>query len=65
MSQDITLEEAIDRAHQAEVICRMLATCADTVDVADVEVVARLVGKLTGNVAGWLIEESESRRGSK
>ncbi len=65
MSQEITLEQAIDRAHQAEVICRMLSACADSIDIPDIEVIARLVGNLTGNIASWLIEEATIRGGDK
>ncbi|CAI2472195.1 hypothetical protein [Serratia proteamaculans] len=54
---DITLEQATERARQAEVICRILEHYPNQIDAYEVEAIASLLSKLTGNVAAWLVEE--------
>ncbi|WP_274851813.1 hypothetical protein [Serratia marcescens] len=54
---DITLEQATERARQAEVICRILEHYPNSMDAYEIEAIASLLGKLTGNVAAWLAED--------
>jgi hypothetical protein len=54
---DITLEQATERARQAEVICRILEHYPNPMGAHEIEVIASLLSKLTGNVAAWLVEE--------
>ncbi|CAI1855161.1 hypothetical protein [Serratia plymuthica] len=55
---DITLEQATERARQAEVICRILEHYPNSMDAYEIGAIASLLSKLTGNVAAWLVEES-------
>ncbi|VEI21850.1 Uncharacterised protein [Serratia plymuthica] len=55
---DITLEQATERARQAEVICRILEHYPNPMDAYEIEAITSLLSKLTGNVAAWLVEES-------
>ncbi|MBJ2096044.1 hypothetical protein [Serratia ureilytica] len=54
---DMTLEQATERARQAEVICQILKHYPDSMDTYEIEAIASLLSKLTGNVAAWLVEE--------
>lgn len=54
---DITLKQAMESACQAEVVCRILEHYPNKMDAYEVELIASLLGKLTGNVAAWLVEE--------
>ncbi|WP_148873152.1 hypothetical protein [Serratia marcescens] len=61
---DISLEQASERAHQAEIICRMLESYPDEMDATEIIAIATLLKKLTGDVAAWLIEELSIREKS-
>lgn len=57
MSHEITLAQAKEKAHQAEIICRMMEVYPNKMDCTEIESVASLLSKLTGDVCAWLIEE--------
>lgn len=57
MAHEITLVQVAERAHQAEIICRMMESYPDTLVDSEIIAVASLLRKLTGDVCAWLIEE--------
>jgi hypothetical protein len=57
MSRDITLEQAAERASQAEVILMMLESYPHQLEDSELLAIVSLLKRLTGNVAAWLIEE--------
>lgn len=61
MSHEITLEQAAERAHQAEIVCRLLESHPDALTYGEVIVMASLLARLTGNVTTWLMEEQRQR----
>ncbi|KGT88308.1 hypothetical protein NG99_21350 [Erwinia typographi] len=61
MSHEITLEQAAEMAHQAEIVCAMLEDHPHHMTDGDVSAIAALVKKLAGHAAGWLIEEQAQR----
>lgn len=61
MSREITIAQAAERAHQAEVICLMLESHPDHMDDSDLIAIASLLRRLTGNVCAWLQEEQAER----
>lgn len=63
MSHEITLEQAAEMAHQAEIVCAMLESHPDRMADCEVTALAALLKKLTGNVASGLIEEQAKREG--
>lgn len=65
MAHEITLEQAAERAHQAEVICRMLESHPDKMDDSEYHAMASLLAKLTGDVCAWLMEEQSLKAKSK
>lgn len=65
MSHEISLNQAAEMAHQAEVVSRMLELYPNDMDGADISAVAQLLKCLTGNVAVWLIEEQAQREGNQ
>jgi len=65
MAHEITLEQATERAHQAEVICRMMESHPDKMDDSEVQAMASLLAKLTGGVCAWLMEEQSLKAKSK
>ncbi|MDR3432819.1 MAG: hypothetical protein P4L95_13105 [Rouxiella aceris] len=64
MSHEITITQAAERAHQAEVICLMLETYPNKMADSELIAVATLLRRLTGDVSVWLIEE-QALRGEK
>lgn len=58
MSRDITLEQAAERATQAEVILMMLESYPHQLENSELLAIVSLLKRLTGNVASWLIEEN-------
>ena len=61
---EITLEQAAERAHQAEVICRLVEDHPHHLEDCDVSAIATLLKRLTGDVTAFLVEmvaEEESR----
>ncbi len=61
MIQEITLEQAAERAHQAEIISRMMESFPHSMADSEVTAIASLLARLTGDVAAWLIEEQTQR----
>ncbi|HFG2648185.1 TPA: hypothetical protein ACGGGD_003497 [Escherichia coli] len=59
--QEITLHEAAERAHQTEIICRLLEVYPDKLNDDDISALAGLLAKLSGSVALWLINERFKR----
>ncbi|HHK9712460.1 TPA: hypothetical protein ACQZJR_003464 [Klebsiella pneumoniae] len=63
MSREITLEQAAERAHQAEIICRMVEDFPHQFADSEISAIATLLRCLSGDVAHWLIEELAEREG--
>lgn len=59
--QEITLHEAAERAHQTEIICRLLEVYPNKITDADISALASLLARLSGGVAAWLQGEEEKR----
>ncbi|EEW1709058.1 hypothetical protein K5P55_004505 [Escherichia coli] len=59
--QEITLHEAAERAHQTEIICRLLEVYPNKITDADISALASLLARLSGSVAVWLMAEEEKR----
>ncbi|OMQ23701.1 hypothetical protein [Serratia oryzae] len=64
MSHEITLEQAAERARQAEIICRLIESYPDHMGDGEIIDIAALLRRLIGNVATWLIEEQALREGA-
>ncbi|HBE9089092.1 TPA: hypothetical protein KNG84_001099 [Serratia fonticola] len=62
MSREITLEQAADKAHQAEVVLSLLKVCPQSLDEYEVEALATLLCSLIGNTRVWFIEEQAERK---
>lgn len=61
---DITLKQAAERAHQAELIFRLMEDHSHHLEDCDVSAMATLLKRLTGDVTAFLVEmvaEQESR----
>ncbi|HID4130311.1 TPA: hypothetical protein ACXE8V_000596 [Pluralibacter gergoviae] len=61
MSREITLEQAVERAHQIEIITRMVEDYPHRFADSEVSAIATLLKRLSGDVAAWLIEELAER----
>lgn len=59
--REITLEQAAERARQAEIICRMVEDFPHQLADSEVSAIATLLKRLSGDVASWLIEELAER----
>ncbi|EPR9858984.1 hypothetical protein ACVBBZ_000051 [Shigella dysenteriae] len=57
--KEITLHEAAERAHQTEIICRLLGVYPDKLNDGDISAISSLLARLSGNVSAWLIAEGE------
>ena len=57
MAHEITLAEAAEMAHPAEIVCALLEDHPHRMADCEVSAIAALVKKLSGSVASWLIEE--------
>lgn len=55
---DITVQQAAERAHQAEIICRLMEDHPHHFEDCDVSAIATLLKRLTGDVAAFLIAKS-------
>lgn len=62
---DITLEEATERAHQAEIICRMMESYPHRLVDTEIIAISTLLRRLTGDVTAWLIEELATKEKRK
>lgn len=60
--KEITLHEAAERAHQTEIICRLLEAYPNKLN-DDISALAGLLARLSGSVALWLIDERVERYG--
>ncbi|HBZ1607774.1 TPA: hypothetical protein MJG48_19590 [Klebsiella pneumoniae] len=60
MMREITLDQAVERAHQTEIICRLVEDYPRQLDGDEVLAIATLPKRLSGDVAAWLIEEQAS-----
>lgn len=60
MAHERTLDEVVEMARQAELVCRLLEDHPHQLDDLDVSDVAALLRRLCSNVTAWLIEESVS-----
>lgn len=60
-SQEITLEQATERAHQSEIVCRLIESYPHQLESNEVAALATLLARLTGNVTAWLMEEQAQR----
>ncbi|MCX7132716.1 hypothetical protein [Aeromonas sp.] len=57
MISEITLEQAAERAQQAEIICRLIEDFPHHLEDSEISAIATLLKRLSGDVAVWLIEE--------
>ncbi|HBR4754314.1 TPA: hypothetical protein L9W62_000064 [Klebsiella pneumoniae] len=63
MSHEITLEQAAERAHQTEIICRLVKDHPHRLVDSEISALAALLRRLSGDVTAWLIEELAEREG--
>ncbi|EIV3799586.1 hypothetical protein MAK22_000214 [Klebsiella aerogenes] len=63
MSHEQSLESVIEKAHQAEIISKMLEVYPNKITDSEITAIASLLTNLTGDVAAWLIEELSLREG--
>lgn len=63
MSREITLEQAAERAHQTEIICRLIEDHPHRLIDSEISALATLLRRLSGDVTAWLIEEVAEREG--
>lgn len=63
MKREISLEQAAERAHQAEIICGLIEVSPRNLADSEVTAIATLIKRLSGDVASWLIEEMAEREG--
>lgn len=61
MPHEITIQQASDRADQANVTLLMLRKAIDDMDTCDIETAVVMACDLVGSVAAWLIEEQAQR----
>lgn len=62
MARDITLDQAAERASQAEVILMMLECYPHQLEGSELLAIVSLLKRITGNVAAWLIEEQAEQQ---
>ena len=65
MSREITLEQAAARAHQTEIICRLIGDYPGRLVDSEVSAIAKLLKRLSGDVTAWLVEELADREGKQ
>ncbi|EAB6803381.1 TPA: hypothetical protein MBD98_003355 [Klebsiella aerogenes] len=63
MSHEQSLESVMEKAHQAEIISKMLEVYPNKITDSEITAIASLLTNLTGDVAAWLIEELSLREG--
>ncbi|MDV1609411.1 hypothetical protein [Citrobacter portucalensis] len=63
MTREIALEQAAERAHQTEIICRLMEDYPGRLADSEVSAIATLLKRLSGDVTAWLIEELAEREG--
>lgn len=57
MAHEISLQRVQEKAHQAEIICRMMECYPNRMTDSEITAIASLLRRLTCDVAAWLIEE--------
>lgn len=57
MSHEITINQAAEKARQAEVVLALIESHPHSFDDYEIENLATLLRSLAGNVCGWLTEE--------
>lgn len=62
MAHEMNLDQVAERAHQAEIICRMMESYPDKMADSEVLAIASLLRRLTGDVCAWLTEEQASKQ---
>lgn len=65
MSHEISLEQAKEKACQAEIILRMLESYPDHIGETELSSVITLTRRLNGEVHAWLIEEQAAKEKRK
>lgn len=53
---EITLKQAAERAHQAEIISRLIELSSDEIGEGDLTAISALLRRLTGDVTAFLVE---------
>lgn len=61
MSHEQSLESVMEKAHQAEIISKMMEVYPNKITDSEITAIASLLTNLTGDVAAWLIEELSLR----
>lgn len=61
MSHEITLEQAAERACQAETICRLIESYPKQLQESEIAGMLAILQRLSGDVAAWLMEEMAQR----
>lgn len=61
MSHEITIQQAAERAEQANVTLLMLCKAIDQMDIGDIETAVIMACSLVGSVSAWLIEEQSKQ----
>ncbi|EOT8236013.1 hypothetical protein ACKXL9_005455, partial [Escherichia coli] len=61
MSQEITLQQAVERAHQIEVICALAEDYPGMMTDSESGAIIGLLKRLSGEVCVFLIDEQERR----
>lgn len=61
MSHEITIQQAAERADQANVTLLMLRKAIDDMEVCDIETAVVMACGLVDSVSAWLIEEQAQR----
>lgn len=57
MSHEITIQQAAERADQANITLMMLCKAIDGMDVCDIKTAVLMVCRLVNSASAWLIEE--------
>ncbi|EAA0939507.1 TPA: hypothetical protein ACS56L_000108 [Salmonella enterica] len=63
MKREFTLEQVTERAHQAEIIARLVEDYPHRLADSELSAIATLLKRLTGDVTAWLVEELTEREG--
>ncbi|QDL31282.1 hypothetical protein [Serratia liquefaciens] len=61
MSHEITLEQATEKARQAEIILLLLEAFPHRLAEDEAELITGLMSSLVGSAAAWLLEEQSIR----
>ncbi|WP_439040362.1 hypothetical protein ACSJLR_002789 [Serratia bockelmannii] len=61
MSHEITLEQATEKARQAEIVLLLLEVCPQRLEKDEAELLTSLLSSLVGSAVTWLLEEQVIR----